>query len=253
MAGSDAELKLAALQERLTRTERALERAEQLALAGRFAGMIMHEINNPLEAVSNLVFLLREQPLNEQATRYLNLIEEQLNRVHEIAHKTLGFYRDVEKPRATDLVGLIHVALRVHSFPISHRSLRVQLELPPSAHYDGFPGELTQALSNLISNAVEASRHGGSLRIRLRTTCGHVHITIGDSGSGIPQNLRERLFEAFASGREAGHGLGLWVCRRAVEKHQGQIRWRTSTRPGSSGTTFRISLPQQERAPSQAA
>jgi len=227
---------------RLAKTEHALERAERHAIAGRFGAEMIHEINNPLEAVTNLAYLLKAQQLSENARVYLEMMDEQIRRMHHISRQTLAFHRTAEKPLRTDLVELLKIAIRTYNHKIAEMRLRVELDLPPVAECEVYPGELTQAFANLISNAIEASDEGGVLKVRLRTAANHVSVTVCDSGCGIPSEMKNSLFDAFCSGKEAGNGLGLWICRRIVEKHGGFIRWRSCTSPPKSGTTFRILL-----------
>jgi signal transduction histidine kinase len=233
---------LATLQAKLAWTESALVRAEQLALAGRFAAMTMHEINNPLEVVTNFAYLIRTEPLTEVAQIYLTQMEEHLSRLREIARQSLTYYRACPHPQTTNLTVLLQDALRTYAQRIAEKEMNVRLDLQGDAHFEIYPADFIQAISNLISNAIDASERGGQLRLRLRMIRTAVHITICDSGSGVPHHLRATLFDAFATGKSSGHGLGLWICKRAIDKHHGRILWRSSTTPGRSGTAFRISL-----------
>ena len=230
------------LQAKLAQAEFAVQRAEQLALAGRFAAAAVHDINNPLEAISNLTYLLRTEPLSEASAKYLDVMEEQLDRARGVTQQILKLHRAAQRTSRENLVALIEVAVRTFSKQISDKHIALALEMPQTADCDVYPGELTQAFSNLISNAVEASEPGGRLQLRLRLSAGKAHITVRDFGAGVPKPIRETLFEAFVTSKESGNGLGLWICRRVVEKHGGRLLWRTSTRPGKSGTTFRVSL-----------
>jgi len=230
------------LQGRLAKAEEALERAERRAIAGRFGAEMIHEINNPLEAITNLVYLVKLQPLPANALAYLEMMDEQLRRMNLITHQTLSFHRTVEKPQRADLVELLKIAIRTYSHGIAEKEIKLELDLPILAEWEVYPGELTQVFSNLISNSIDASHRGVPLKIRLRTSQQHVSITVCDSGCGIPLAIRGSLFEPYSSGKETGNGLGLWICHRIVEKHGGHILWRSSTRPERSGTAFRISL-----------
>jgi signal transduction histidine kinase len=240
-SGTD-KVELPNVRERLTQTEQALERSERLAISGRFAAVVIHEINNPLEAIANLAFLLKTQPLSDEGLRFVQMMEEQLLRISTITRQTLRFNRTAERPLSADLVELIRIAVRTYSRGISEKQLKLELDLPSFAVCEVYPGELTQAVSNLISNAIDASELGGRLQIRLRSRLASFFITVCDSGSGVPETMRNVIFDAFATGKESGNGLGLWICRRIVEKHGGHILWRTSTRPERHGTAFRISL-----------
>ena len=244
MASTEKPDDILELQGRLANAEAALERAERLATAGSFGAEMIHEINNPLEAITNLVFLLKAQSLPASAIDCLEMMDEQIRRMNVITRQTLSFHRTTEKPLRADLVELLKIAIRTYSHKILEKEIKVELDLPLRADYEVFPGELTQVFSNLISNSIDASYRGGPLRIRLRTAPEHVSIMVCDSGSGIPPAMKKSLFNAFSSGKEKGNGLGLWICRRIVEKHGGHILWRSSTRPERSGTAFRISLDQ---------
>jgi len=246
----DLPLRLAAVESKLAATEQALERSEKLAVAGRFAAVVIHEINNPLEAVSNLVYLLKIHGMSEVAMPYLDLMEEQLLRISSVTHQALNFNRTALRPQRADLAELVRIAVRTYAPGIVAKRLQMVLDLPASASAEVYPGEITQAISNLVANAIDASEPGGKIQVRLRPKVlpmsgpkpGRYHITVSDGGGGVPEAMRATLFNAFATGKENGNGLGLWVCSRIVAKHGGTIRWRTSTREGNHGTTFRISL-----------
>lgn len=230
------------LQRRLERTEHALECAERRAIAGRFGAEMIHEINNPLEAVANLAFLMKSEQLPERAVHYLEMMEEQIQRINLITRQTLGFNRTVERPLKSDLVQLAQIAIRTYSRDITAKNIRLELDLPPLAECEVYPGELTQVFSNLISNAVDASEQGGRLQIRIRLRSPSFHFVVCDSGCGIPAEMRNSVFDAFTTSKESGNGLGLWISRRIVEKHGGRIRWRSSTHAERHGTAFRVSL-----------
>lgn len=232
------------LQEQLKQTEEALQRSERLALAGRFSGAIMHEINNPLEAITNLVYLAKlEAHDSERVKRYAQQAEEQLELVRTIARQTLSFYREQRTSQVVDLVELLQAAIRIHTRYLLEKQVDIQRRLPEKLVILGNTGELLQVLSNLIVNALEALSHRGKLYLRLRVSKGEAHIMVADNGCGIPLAFRGELFTPFhTSKREAGTGLGLWLSKALIEKHSGRIRWRTSDRPGRSGTAFRISL-----------
>jgi signal transduction histidine kinase len=233
---------LKAVQERLALTEQALERAERLALAGRFGAEMAHEINNPLEAVVNLIYLVRAQKLPKEARKYLETVDEQIGRINLISKQILDFHRTVDHPSKVDLVNLMEIALRTLKPRISEKNMQLELDLPKSAPCTVFPGELIQVFSNLIANSIDASARGDRLIIRIRTGSGRVVISVRDFGSGVPSSLRGVIFDAFITGKESGNGLGLWICRRIVAKHRGSILWHSSTNPDRHGTTFRVSL-----------
>ncbi len=232
-------------EERLFRAQAALLRSEQLALAGSFAGAVMHEVNNPLEALGNLVYLASQDAADPEMVRhYLRIAQEQLLHVQSIARKTLAFYRPNSGRSEVDLVQVLDSALHLQRPQLMAKSIMVHREQPGEAPIKAHAGELLQVFTNLIANAIEALHTEGVLHVRVSKTDGHIHILIADNGSGISREQQERLFEAFAtSGKEKGTGMGLWTSKALVEKHRGRIRHRSSTTPGRKGTAFRISLP----------
>jgi C4-dicarboxylate-specific signal transduction histidine kinase len=232
------------LREQLRLSQEALQRSEQFALAGRYAGAIMHEINNPLEAITNLVYLAKLVAHDPEKVKcYIQQAEEQLNLVRRIARQTLSFYREQRRAHEVDVVELLESALRIHTRYLLDKQVEIQRRLPETLVIQGNSGELLQVLSNLIVNALEALSPRGRLYLRARSANEEVHITVADNGCGIPEALRGHLFVPFHTNKgESGTGLGLWLSKTLVEKYLGRIRWRTSARAGRSGTTFRISL-----------
>jgi signal transduction histidine kinase len=233
------------LRERLRIAEESLSRSERLAIAGRFAGAIIHEVNNPLEALSNLVYLTKQEAQDpENVRRNMRVAETQLDRLGEITRKTLSFYREQSYPKPFDLVEIAESALRIHAHRLSSRSIELRKQLPNQLIVRASGGEILQVLSNLILNAIDAlPENGAVLHLRLKTDKKRAHITISDNGHGIPPAIRKKLFEAYVSNKSSGTGIGLWLSKRILDKHQGTIRFRSSHEPGRSGTTFRVSLP----------
>jgi signal transduction histidine kinase len=232
------------LREQLRRAQDALQRSERIALADRFCGGVMHEINNPLEAITNLVYLAKLEAHNpERVRRYLHQAEEQLGLVRNIARQTLSFYREPQSVHEVDLVALLEAALRIHTKQLLEKRVEIDRRLPETLFVQGNSGEMLEILSNLIVNSLESLSHRGKLFLRARSTVDEAHVMIADSGCGIPEDLRKNLFVPFHSTKgEGGTGLGLWLSKNLIEKHNGRIRWRSSVRPGHSGTAFRITL-----------
>ncbi len=232
-------------EERLARVQSALIRSEQLALAGSFAGAVVHEVNNPLEALGNLIYLANQDASDPVTVRqYLKMAEEQLAQVQNIARKTLGFYRPNRSSGEVDLVQILDSALHLQRPQLMAKKILVHRDQPGEAPIQANAGELLQVFTNLIANSVEALHQEGSLHVRVTKIGDYIHILIADNGSGISLEQQERMFEAFAtSNKEKGTGLGLWTSKTLVEKHRGRIRHRSSTTPGRKGTAFRISLP----------
>ena len=231
--------------------QEALLRAEKLAAVGRLAASMAHEINNPLEAVTNTLFLARTHSEVTPALRELLLLAEQeLSRVASITRQTLGFFRGASEPATSSVADILEDALALYQSKIRVRNIRLVKEV----HFNGLiharPGELRQAFSNLVANALDAVPDGGDLMLRVsrgrdwRTGMPGVTVTVADSGLGIEPQHRKRIFEPFfTTKRDTGTGLGLWLTREIVLRHSGRIRFRTNSRPGRSGTTISIFLP----------
>jgi len=226
-------------------------RAEKLAAAGRLAATIAHEINNPLEAVSNTIFLARTHAETTPALReLLQLAEQQLSRVASITRQTLGFFRGASERTTTSVAAILSDALALYQARIDAKNIRLVKQVRFNGPIHGRPGELQQAFSNLVSNAIDAVPDGGTLLLRVshgrdwRSGMPGVAVTVADSGQGIDPKHRKRIFEPFFTTKpDAGTGLGLWLTREIVLRHSGRIRVRTSSQQGQSGTTISIFLP----------
>jgi PAS domain S-box-containing protein len=230
--------------------EEALRRSEKLATAGRLAATIAHEINNPLEAVTNLIYLMRQDTGIKPDTRdLLRLADEQLARVNHIAKQTLGFYQDRNVPEAVDMVQTLEGLLSILQSRINAKQLRIERDYENACLLKGFRGELRQVLSNLLTNAIDASSSGGKLIVRVKperngSQVDRVHIEVEDFGSGIHPSDQGRIFEPFFTTKsDFGTGLGLWVTKELVEKHGGTIAFRSNCQNGNSGTCFSVMLP----------
>ena len=231
--------------------EAALRQSEKLAATGRLAASIAHEINNPLEAVTNLIYLARTDAAAPPSIRLLlEAADTEIARVSQIAQQTLGFYRDTTHPIEMDLNELLHGVVDLFARKMASRKILCTLDLDPCLRIHGLRGEVRQVFSNLIVNAIEAfpstsTLRPGRIHIRGRYLQGQgkISILISDQGSGIPAPARPRLFTPFfTTKRSIGTGLGLWVTRGFVEKHGGSIHYRTRT-DTPSGTIFRIVFP----------
>ena len=231
--------------ERTLRLEMALRRSEKLSMVGRLAAAVMHEINNPLQAASDLVYLIgKEADQPDRVNVHAAQLEEQLVRIQYIARQTLSYFRDTQQVQAKDLVPLVEAALSYHARLIKDRQIKLSKEMPAALPGAVFPGEFLQLVSNLVCNSAEALPVGGTLRVRLRVTGGSVRLTVADSGRGIPPAIQARLFEAFQSDKaETGNGLGLWICKTIVDKHGGHIGWRSASGAKYHGTVFVVTLP----------
>jgi len=238
-------------------SQEAIRRSEKLATAGRLAASIAHEINNPLEAVVNLLYLARHD--SSHAEEYLTLAEQEVGRVAQLAQQTLGFVRDASSPASMDPAAIMDEILQLYSRKLQGRQIRVIRRYRGSCQINGYSGELRQLLANLLVNAVDAMVDGGSLQVRVMAgrdwSDGRdgVRITVADNGSGIPGKDLRQIFEPFyTTKKDTGSGLGLWVSRGIVQKHGGSIRVRSRAEGRTTGTVFLIFLPQRQEI-SQAA
>ena len=230
--------------------EESLRTSEKLAATGRLAATIAHEINNPLEAVTNLIYLAKTDPITPPAvSRMLETADTELARVSQIAQQTLGFYRDTSRPVSVDLNDLLQAVVDLFDRKLTGKRLHCTLDLEPGLNVFGLQGEIRQVVSNLLVNAIDASEsNGGKIHIRARRRHRDggrgVSMLISDQGSGIPHHVRHRLFTPFTTTKQSlGTGLGLWVTQGMVEKHGGSVRFRSRTET-PSGTVFRVYLPE---------
>jgi signal transduction histidine kinase len=225
--------------------QQALLRSEKLAVTGRLAASIAHEINNPLEAVTNLLYLMRSDPSPEMMTVLLTEADQELARVTEITKQTLRFYHEPSQPVETDVGSVLDSVLKLYGTRISTAAISVLREVRhESPQVLSTPGELRQILANLIGNAIDAMRGGGRLRIRISAHRRAVRLSIGDSGTGIPHEVFPAIFEPFVTTKgETGTGLGLWVTSEIIRKNGWSIRVRSRRKPGQSGTVFSILIP----------
>jgi signal transduction histidine kinase len=222
----------------------ALRKSEKHALVGRLAASVMHEINNPAEAIGNLNYLIAHNADNpELVISFSRQVEEQLLRIRYVSRQTLSFFKEYPQRQDTDLVALVDTVIRFHEPSLVKRKIRLQRQVPDTLVVAVFPGDFLQLVSNLVSNAIDAVPIGGVLCIRLRRVRERVRLTIADNGSGIPRHLRSHLFEPFETSKaDAGNGLGLWICKTVAERHGGHLAWRSNTEPKTHGTTFSLSI-----------
>jgi PAS domain S-box-containing protein len=232
------------------KAETGLRQAEKLAVVGRLAASIAHEINNPLEAVMNLIFLARLTAADEETANYLRSAEEELARVSQIASQALRFHKQQSSAMPTDLVELLDSVLTLYRGKLARNKIQVKLETADCPHLVCYSGEIRQLLANLVVNATDAMPIGGTLRLRARpvTDWRHgepgVRVTISDTGRGMSLDIRRRIYEPFFTTKgEIGTGLGLWVSAGIVDKHRGSMHVRSRSELGKNGTTFTVILP----------
>jgi PAS domain S-box-containing protein len=232
--------------------EEALRRSEKLATAGRLAASIAHEINNPLEAVTNSIYLaLQDRSLSEDTRSYLTMADQELARVSHITTQTLRFHKQSSLASATDLCEVMRSVLSLFGPRLRAKQISVKDECNPKAVVKCFADEMRQVFANLVSNALDATRPGGVLRIRVRKTRSWgsnsregIKVIVADTGSGIPRSVQEHMFEPFVSTKEAtGIGLGLWVSEGIIRKHGGDIKVRSRLGESSHGTVMALFLP----------
>jgi signal transduction histidine kinase len=239
--------------QKLKACEENLRRYHQLALAGRLVGATMHEVNNRLAALTNLIFLVRNiSALSVQSVEYLDEADSQLRSLGEITSRSLTFIRLDTEAKEIDLVELANSALRLHHEQISQKRINVQTRSDESALARVKRGEIFQVITNLLLNSIESLPHSGNLHVRVAMHRSNAIITIADNGGGIPESMRGTLFDSFKSNKSEGNGLGLWIVREIVRGHNGTIQYRSSSVVGRSGTIFRISLPIQSLVPAPA-
>jgi C4-dicarboxylate-specific signal transduction histidine kinase len=238
----DANLKL---QKRLEQTEQALQRCERLTVASRYAGAVMHEVNNPLAAITNLVYLTALQADDPDRVREnLRVIDTQLKTLSKVTSQVLTFHREQPCAKDFDLIEIMESALKLHANRLENSNIALTRDFRRPAIASVFASEILQVVSNLLLNAFDAMpSKSAQLQLRIYTRKDAVHITVSDNGIGIPPEVRKRLFTPHLTTKATGTGLGLWLSMGIVQKHGGSLRVRTSHLPGKSGTTFRLSLP----------
>lgn len=237
------------------RTEKALLDTEKLALVGRLASSIAHEINNPLEAVTNLLYLTERTQLPEEAAQYLQQAQAELLRVSQITIETLRFSRQNTSPTQVKISTLIESVVNLHEARLKGAHIRVE------RHYDErlallcFPNELRQVIANLVGNAIDAMLGMENMRLclRVRDACDPrtgehgVRLTVADTGAGMQQATLQQIWEPFFTTKGAtGTGLGLWVTHEIIRKHRGTVRVRSSMQRQTHGTVFTVFLPHEE-------
>jgi signal transduction histidine kinase len=243
--------------ERERRTaEDQLRQAEKLAVTGRLAATLAHEVNNPLEAVTNILYLLDHDPgLAAQSRQFLTMAQEELSRVSHITRQTLAFYREPVSPAVIRPADLVRQTVAMFEPKLLAKNLHLSVLDLMQGEVTFFPGEFKQIVTNLLSNAMDASARGGTIALRVRATHSWMgrgergfRVTVSDNGSGIDQDHRPKLFQPFFTTKgQKGTGLGLWVTLGLVQKHGGHLRMRTSTKAAHRGTTFSFFLPAEVR------
>jgi signal transduction histidine kinase len=227
-------------------SDEALRKSEHLAVAGRLVATLAHEVNNPLEALGNLLFLVESSSTLDEAHSFGQLAMKEFHRISEIVDHTLRFNRAPAKPAFTDLAELTMSAVALFRGKLREKQIRERVTAERAFGYC-CEGEIRQALVNLIGNAVDAMRDGGSLRVHVMPVSingvEHARLTVADTGAGIRKEIRPELFRQFFTTKgSGGTGLGLWLTRDIVLRNGGKLRFRSRTET-PCGTVFVIYLP----------
>ena len=236
------------------RSEETLRKTEKLAAAGRLAASIAHEINNPLEAITNLLFLMRNFcSLQEPALGYVAMAEHEARRISEITQQTLRFYRQSTHPARANMGELVDSVLALYHGKLNTLGIQVERDFDAAMDLFCFAGEVRQVVANLVANSIDAMSDGGRLMVRARrshnwknSAQAGVRFAIADTGCGMDAAVYSRIFEPFFTTKEViGTGLGLWVSHEIILKSHGLVRVRSRIAGDgrSSGTVFEIFLP----------
>jgi signal transduction histidine kinase len=239
--------------DRQFRSDETLRNTEKLATAGKLAATLAHEINNPLEALHNLLFLVENSSTLDEAKSFSKSAVQELERIQEIVDLTLRLHRAPSTPSLNDVSEIAASALLLFRARLRARQIEEDAKLQSVAAYCS-AGEIRQALVNLIGNAIDAMPDGGKLFLRVSPVSydgqSYARLTVGDNGSGIPAEIRSNLFNQFFTTKGSrGTGLGLWLTQDIVQRNHGRLRFRSRATP-PTGTVFSIYLP--ARPPAEA-
>ena len=226
------------------RMANSLLQAEKIAATGKMAATIAHEINNPLEAVINLLFLARERAVDSEQLAYLNAADREIARVSHIARQTLGYYRENASAVSVSLTSLLDDALRIYKPRCDANGIRVETRFESQRKVVVRKGEMMQVISNLVTNAIYAMPRGGVLTLTILDEPNSIALCVEDTGEGIPQDALPHVFDAFFTTRKTiGTGIGLFIAKQFVEGHGGRIKIESSTASETHGTKVTVNLP----------
>jgi signal transduction histidine kinase len=240
------------------KAEAALIQSEKLAAVGRLASSISHEINNPLEAITNLLYLIDlSGELPEVVRRYVHTAQNELSRVCQIATQTLRFHRQAVRATHVSAAELVDAVLNLYQGRLANSDIKVEATYASPTTVLCFENDIRQVLNNLIANAIDAMRQGGRLLVRAHDATVYspqyphgrsgIRITIADTGHGMPPSVQARLFEPFYTTKDLnGTGLGLWISAGIVSRHQGRLTFRSNQHPIHHGSVFSLFLPSVE-------
>ncbi len=238
------------IMEEREQTAASMVQSEKLAAVGRLASSISHEINNPLEAITNLLYLLRgEKNLSKAGREYLETAERELARVSQITSQTLRFHRQSTAATTVEPQALLEEVIDLYKGRLANSNIQISRAFAPNVTVTCLEGDIRQVLRNLVGNAFDVMRNGGRLLLKTRnltwwaTGQRGVMITVLDDGPGMPEAVRRRIFDAFYSTKGIqGTGLGLWLSKRIVQNHRGHLGVRSCTGV-KHGTMFHLWLP----------
>jgi len=234
------------------RSEEALRRADKLAATGQLAAAVAHEINNPMQALTNLMGLISYQCSQDENARHLSaMAQNELRRMAQIAKQMLAFHRDTATPVPVRITEVLEDILELWILKLRDQRIKIERRYEVVDNVQAFPGELRQVFANLLTNAAEALPSGGTITLHAFPSRDWknldrkgIRVTVADNGLGITAEHRRKIFEAFYTTKaEKGTGLGLWVVKGMIEKHQGSLRVRSSDRGARRGTCFSVFLP----------
>ena len=236
----------------LARLRETLRETERMAMVGRMIATIAHEINNPLEALNGLLYMILQDSALPSETRALAAASHlEAARIAEVVKRTLGLTRETASPVSVSVRAITEDLIKIYERRFESNAIQVNAQYRDEGQVQGFPGELRQVISNLIVNSIDALQQRGKLWIHVFRTRNWANadergiaLVIADNGPGIPVEYRHRIFEPFFTTKgDRGTGLGLWITDALVRKHGGSVRFRSSTKTGKNGTCFRIFLP----------
>ncbi len=238
------------------RAEQALRDSEKLAAVGRLASSIAHEINNPLEAITNLLYLASHEQNWDSGKQYIDIAQQELARVAAIATQTLGFHRQTSRPAKASVADLLDSAATLLHRRAINAGVTFEKKYQTKEEIVGNPGDLRQVFANLINNSLDASRNADRILLRTRAAKhwksgeAGVRVTIADTGHGMSPETKVRIFEPFFTTKDStGTGLGLWVTAEILAKHRAEVRVRSSQSATGHGTVFSIFIPTGEISP----
>jgi PAS domain S-box-containing protein len=231
--------------------QHALQNAEKFAIAGKLAGTIAHDINNPLEGVTNLVYLIATTSKEPGIREYGQTAQRELARIGEITRQTLTFYRYSNQRELVDVGAIVDAVVNLLSKQISGRNISLTVQLGELRPIRCYASEVRQVVANIVTNAIDAMPNGGRLIVRanlrrdwMNGGIKGLRITVADTGHGMSREIRKQIFEPFFSTKkEKGNGLGLWITAEFIRKNKGRFSLKSSTTPGHTGTVFSLFFP----------